>query len=151
MRVGHLARRFVGAVRAAAPPPADEAWVDAQLLDRERRLWVRLSDADRAHSILVARRFAAEAPDAPRAAVAAALLHDIGKVDGGLGTLGRVLATLMGPRGDRFRRYHDHESLGLALLREAGSDPLTLALLDANADADAPEPWRSALERADAI
>lgn len=149
MSASHLVRRFVGALRARPPSPADEAWVDAHLLEGERRLWIRLGDADRAHSLLVARRFVAEAPDAPRAAVAAALLHDIGKVDGDLGTFGRVVATLVGPRGERFRRYHEHEAIGLALLREAGSDPLTLALLDTGIEA--PEPWRAALERADAI
>jgi hypothetical protein len=88
-----------------------------------------MGNADRRHSIVVARRFAAAAPDASRAALAAALLHDVGKVESGLGgTFARVAATIVGPRG-RFRHYHDHEPIGLRLAEEAGSEPLTLELL----------------------
>jgi len=44
--------------------------------------------------------------------------------------LGRVIATVVGPIGTRFRLYHDHESIGLNLCREAGSSTETLRLLD---------------------
>ncbi len=62
--------------------------------------------------------------------MAGALLHDVGKGQSDLGTFGRVAATVIGPRTKRFRLYHDHEALGIELLRDAGSDPATLALLD---------------------
>jgi hypothetical protein len=147
--VRHLARRFVRAVVARPPTPKDEAWVDRHLSAGERALWVKMSDADRAHAIVVARRFDELVEDAPRAALAAALLHDVGKLDAGLGTWARVLATVVGPRGRRFRTYHDHERLGAAMLEAVGSDPLTVALVDP--EGSPPDHLRAALARADAI
>ena len=58
-----------------------------------------MSNQDRRHSALVGQRFAAMDPDAPRELVAGALLHDVGKIECGLGTFSRVAATLVGPRG----------------------------------------------------
>jgi hypothetical protein len=113
----------------APPPPADEAWVDRWLLPGERACWVRLANHDRRHAIAVARRFTALRPAAERAEIAAALLHDVGKLESDLGVTARVVATLVGPRTGRFRSYHDHEALGAALLEAAGSDPATVALL----------------------
>jgi hypothetical protein len=62
--------------------------------------------------------------------VAGALLHDCGKVEAGLGTVGRVVATVAGPRSSRFRAYHDHEAIGARLAQAAGSDPATVALIE---------------------
>ena len=73
---------------------------------------------------------------------AAALLHDVGKIESGLGVYGRVVATLCGliagretakewTRGRGFTRrvglYLLHPDLGGDLLGMAGSDPLTEA------------------------
>jgi putative nucleotidyltransferase with HDIG domain len=88
-----------------------------------------MSVADQRHAIEVARRFAAAAPDASAAEVAGALLHDIGKLEAQLGTIGRVVATIAGPRTGRFRSYHDHEAIGAQMLVEAGSDPVTVELV----------------------
>ena len=44
--------------------------------------------------------------------MAGALLHDVGKLDAGLGTFGRVLATVVGPRTATVPHYHDHERIG---------------------------------------
>lgn len=125
----HLARRFFTSLPPTPPRPADEAWVDGQLLDSERRLWVRFSNQDRRHSIDVARRFCDARPESNRAEIAGALLHDIGKIQCGLGTFGRVVATVVGPRTRRFRIYHDHEEIGARLAAEAGSDPVTVDLV----------------------
>ncbi|HAP75265.1 MAG TPA: hypothetical protein DCR14_04215 [Acidimicrobiaceae bacterium] len=132
MRVGsiaHLARRFVGSLSRREPLAADVAWAHQHLLPSEAALWDRMAVQDRRHSLLVARRFVERLPDATRHEAAAALLHDVGKLQAGLGTLGRVLATVVGPRGTRFRAYHDHERLGAELLAEAGSDPGTVGLV----------------------
>ena len=69
----------------------------------ERELWSRMSNADRRHAIEVARRFVGRRPDATRPEMAGALLHDVGKVEADLGTFGRVVATVVGPRGRRLR------------------------------------------------
>ena len=133
----HLVRRFVGSLSRRSPYPADEAWAGGQLRAGEQALWERMGGADRRHSIIVARRFVARRPNATRAEVAGALLHDCGKVESGLGTFGRVLATVVGPRTDRFRAYHDHEAIGAALTAAAGADPVTTALIEGRGPAAA--------------
>jgi hypothetical protein len=121
----HLARRFLGSLRRGAP--ANEAWAIEQLLPGERALWSRMSDPDRRHAVDVAHAVG----DAPREVLAAALLHDVGKVESGLGTFARVGATLLGAiRREwpgRVGAYLHHDELGAALLTHAGSDPFTIA------------------------
>lgn len=73
--------------------------------------------------------------DAPRPVLAAALLHDVGKIDAGIGTLARVPATLLGlvarqrvaSGNGRVARYLRHDEIGGRMLEDAGSDPLTSA------------------------
>ena len=127
-QLGHLGRRFAGSLSRREPDVADTAWVDSQLLEAESQLWHRMSAADRRHSIAVARRFQALGPWS-RDELAGALLHDVGKVDAGLGTMARVAATIVGPRTARFRRYHDHERIGAELLAVAGSPHVTIELV----------------------
>jgi hypothetical protein len=77
--------------------------------------------------------------------MAAALLHDVGKVVSGLGSLGRVGATVAAlaagrermaafagrPGGRRVLRaygaYVEHDRIGAGMLSEAGSHPTTVA------------------------
>jgi len=125
----HLVARFVTSLPPTPPSVDDEVWVDRHLLDGERRLWVQLSNQDRRHSAVVARRFVEARPDATRAEIAGAILHDVGKIECGLGTFGRVAATLVGPRTRSFRAYHDHEAIGAEMARRAGSDPATVDLI----------------------
>ncbi len=125
----HLAARFVTSLPSTPPSVRDEVWADDHLLPGERSLWVRLSNQDRRHSIAVARRFDRARHGASRSEIAGALLHDVGKIECGLGTFGRVAATLAGPRTDRFRAYHEHEEIGAHLVDEAGSDPATVELV----------------------
>lgn len=144
MNVGHLARRFITSLSRREPSPADAAWVDSLLLDGESKLWHRMSVADRRHSITVAQRFAASSLWS-REEMAGALLHDVGKVNCGLGTTARVVATILGPRTARFRRYHDHEQIGADMLAVAGSSAITVALVRGNG------PAAEALRHADDI
>ena len=130
----HLGRRFLGSLRPGGPSPADEAWVDATLTDGEMGLWRGMSGADRRHAVAVARRVVEDlgSQGATRPVLAAALLHDVGKVVSGLGTAGRVVATLAGMAGagpltTRSRQYLEHDRLGAELLEQAGSHPLTTA------------------------
>ena len=99
------------------------------MTDAEWNAWKAMSVQDRRHSLAVARRFVMLRPDATRAEIAGALLHDVGKQQSGLGTTGRVLATLVGRRGARFSAYHDHEALGAGMLATLGSDPATVELV----------------------
>ena len=70
-----------------------------------------------------------------RAVLAAALLHDIGKVDSGMGTPARVVATIVAMVGGqrarsgagRIGRYLRHPVIGSDLLLGAGSEPVTVA------------------------
>jgi hypothetical protein len=125
----HLVARFVTSLSTRPPAPHDEAWAEAQLLPGEVALWRRMSNVDRRHSAKVARRFVAARPGATRAEIAGALLHDVGKIECGLGTFGRVAATVVGVRTARFRCYHDHERIGSELAAAAGSDPATVDLI----------------------
>ena len=119
--------------------------MDEQLLDTECELWRRMSGPDRRHSVLVARRVERTlGHEATREVLAAALLHDVGKNESGLGTYGRVIATasaaVVGHDPDTIRNwtrtrgftrrvglYLQHPKLGGDLLGMAGSDPLTEA------------------------
>ncbi|TML57967.1 MAG: HD domain-containing protein [Actinobacteria bacterium] len=132
--LSHLVRRFAGSLWPVGPKPADATWADERLLAGERELWRRMSRTDRRHAAGVARRVERSlGPDATRPVLAAALLHDVGKTVSGLGTWGRVVATLVGAVRGRVRPggaigdYLRHADLGAALLAEAGSDPLTVA------------------------
>lgn len=137
----HLVWRFLGSLPPWGPSPAAERFVRARLDPAEWDLWRTLSGPDRRHALGVARR--AEAAGAGPDGVAAALLHDVGKLESGLGTGGRVVATLVGlglghrravttltTKGGfpgRCGRYLDHARLGGELLRRAGARPLATA------------------------
>jgi hypothetical protein len=143
----HLARRFFGSLSRQPPSAADEAWAEAQLLPGEVRVWRQMAAQDRRHAVAVARAVAGQlGPAAARPVVAGALLHDCGKVEAGLGTLARVGATVViavagrdqVSRGEgRVARYARHEPIGADLLRRAGSDPVTVALVGGTPDAPA--------------
>ncbi len=138
----HLARRFVGSVRPGAPAHRDEQWALSKLTDAERELWQQMTNPDRRHAVGVAQMVASElGSEAVRPVLAAALLHDVGKVVSGLRTPARVMATLVwavvpsaqAPRWcdstsawvRRLGQYHCHPELGERLLVDAGADPIT--------------------------
>lgn len=125
----HLTARFFTSLSPAPPPTADEEWVASVLTAGEHSLWVQLSNQDRRHSAIVARRFVGRRPDATRPEVAGAILHDVGKIECGLGTFGRVAGTVIGPHGRRFRAYHDHEAIGARMAADVGSVPATVELI----------------------
>jgi hypothetical protein len=135
--LGHLAGRWAGSLSPRPPAPPDERWALGWLGPGEATLWSRLSNPDRRHAIGVARRVVdAAGPGVDRWIVAAALLHDCGKLDSGLGTTARVVATVWaGVRGrdraaggaGRIARYLRHDEIGADLLEQAGADPRTVA------------------------
>jgi len=152
----HLAKRFLGSLVPFGASAADEAWVRTVLSPAELALWSRLSRPDRRHAAGVARRVEVELGPArsPAPVLAAALLHDVGKVEAGLGTFRRVSATVIGDvarrgqpgQGDdggggatarrwaagrgplrRVGLYLSHAPLGADLLAGSGSAELTVA------------------------
>jgi hypothetical protein len=142
-KAAHLTRRFFGSLRPGGPRRADAEWARAQMLPSEIALWQRMRGADRRHAAGVAREVERGlGAEATRPVLAAALLHDVGKIESGLGVYGRVVATVCGMTvgrdtakqwtlGRGFTRkvglYLLHPDLGGDLLGMAGSDPLTEA------------------------
>ena len=147
----HLIRRFFTSLSRRPPAISDVTWVNENLLAGEFTLWLRMKSYDQRHSIEVARRFTALYPAFTRDQVAAALLHDIGKVESELGVAGRVIATVVGPKGSKFRRYHEHEVIGLRLCGEAGASSETVRLLDWSDDSSRNNKIVSLLQQADQI
>ena len=143
MELWHLTRRFFGSLLPRAPSPSDEGWLVALLSPAEEDLYRGQSVRDREHSIrcgLLARDILGAR--ATRAVVVASALHDVGKIDADLGTLGRVVATVIGTvlsaekqqqwgEAPGVRRqvglYLAHPERGAELLMAAGSDPLVVA------------------------
>ena len=120
------------------------------MLEGEQRLWRRMSGPDRRHAVGVARdTVRLLGPDEPPPeVVAAALLHDVGKVESSLGTFSRVGVTLAALAAGRTRllrwagtataprppsrrarvgMYLTHDHLGAQLLEAAGSRALTVS------------------------
>jgi hypothetical protein len=146
----HLAGRFFGSLSPAGPEPSAERWALDELNPGEQALFARMSGPDRRHAITVARdaEQLASADGVERAALpdgfaAAALMHDVGKVESGLGTFGRVFATVLAlglgrdrvlgwraaTSGWRARTgaYVCHDTIGADLLRAAGSNDLVVS------------------------
>jgi hypothetical protein len=138
-RAAHLVSRFFESLMPRPVRPADRAWVEEVLLPAELALWTRLPRADQQESVGVAHRTQAELAgteyaDDPRW-TAAALLHDVGKLDARFGPVRRAIATLLaivlGPRlveswvdKSGFRRrcalYVFHDQLGADRVKLAG-------------------------------
>lgn len=127
--VDHLGRRFLGSWSRRPPSGDDWLFVSAVLDRRLADLWRALPLSDQRHALEVTRRFAVRRPGATRDELAGALLHDIGKLGADLGTLGRVVATLVGPRTQRFAAYHAHERIGADMVARAGGSAATVELI----------------------
>lgn len=124
----HHVKRFVASLVPGGPRLEAEAWVLSVLSEAELGLWRRMSGPDRRHAVGVARRVEAALGERATAPVlAAALLHDVGKVESGLRTLGRVAATVSPWLTPRMRAYRRHPEIGAGLLEPADADPLTVA------------------------
>lgn len=159
----HLVSRFFASVVARPVSETDQAWVAQHLAPSEYDVWLRLGRADRAESVRTGRRaeeaFArgdARCDDAG-AWIAAALLHDVGKLDARFGPVRRALATLAGRIGGRYtavrwahlthgqrRRaglYLRHAELGAHRLELAGARPEAVTWARVHHE---PEHWRTA-------
>src|ERR687892_944136 len=139
MKPVHLVRRFFRALCPRAPRARDEAWVEGILEPSELALWRQLPNHDRRYSIRMARLVEEGLAGTPYALqsrwLAVALLHDVGKLDAGLGVVGRSVATVLGALAGRARvdrwtsaggvrgrtaTYLYHDERGAARIRAAG-------------------------------
>ncbi|MEQ8716428.1 MAG: hypothetical protein RIE08_02345 [Acidimicrobiales bacterium] len=150
----HLIRRFFWSLWPGGTDPDAEERVVAAMSPAERALHQRLSPVDRLHGVAGVASVVSDLGErATDEVVVAAALHDVGKLAAGLGTSGRVGATLVaalvGERrldiwaelGDdpadaiddppcswrrRVGRYARHDVIGAAALRRAGSAGLVV-------------------------
>jgi hypothetical protein len=138
-RAGHLAGRFFTSLLPLPVSAADREWVATVLRPEELHLWSQLSLADQRESVGVARRTEVALAGTEHAGdtrwLAAALLHDVGKLDARFGPVRRVVATtaaaVFGPRvvegwvdksgfGRRCALYLFHDQLGADRVKIAG-------------------------------
>ena len=140
----HLVKRFTSSWSRKDVTEDELNMVRSLLTASEFNLWNQFSIADRRHSVEVAQRFAVLLPGASREQRAGVLLHDIGKIESNLSTLMRVGATLVGPRTKRFRLYHQHEEIGVTMLRHAGSHADVIAVLNQTCNAEVAAAFRAA-------
>ena len=144
---GHLVGRFFGSLWPGGPSSSHERWASQWLLPGEQELWRRMSGPDRRHAVRVAHDTAAllDADTPRREVMASALLHDVGKVEAGFGTIGRAVITALavavgrgrlaaapsarheGRLRRRTRLYFTHDQVGAELLEGAGSDQTTVS------------------------
>jgi hypothetical protein len=114
----------------------------------EARLFWDQQAIDQRHAYTVAVRVA-EAAAGQTNAMAAALLHDVGKRHSRLGPIGRSLATVADslrlPMPARWRSYRNHGAVGAHDLRAIGADPLAIAFAGGD---DGGDPVTLALLRA---
>jgi hypothetical protein len=126
----HLVRRFFGHVRARPLGPREQATVRKRLEPALADWFFRQHPADQRHAWDVAERTAARRPH-DAVAIVAALMHDIGKVDAGLGAVSRSLATIAGalrlPLRGRWLRYREHGRRGAEILEGCNADDLVVA------------------------
>lgn len=135
----HLVGRFFSSLVPLPVSAGDRAWVASVLQPEELALWSLMTRADQRESVRVARRTEGALAGTEHAGetrwLAAALLHDIGKLDARFGPVRRALATtaagVLGPRVveswvDRsgfVRRcalYVFHDQLGADRVKMAG-------------------------------
>lgn len=165
MGTAYRVRQFFAALRPRVDP-VERSLVVVRLTPAERALFARLTAAYQRHSLGVLRRLeAAGYTDADL--LRAALLHDVGKAEAGIGLHHRVLAVLLprfaptlwgrlvseeaatGWRRPFYVQRH-HAALGARLAQAAGASARTVALIARHHDpAAADDEELRALRRAD--
>ena len=137
----HLAERFREGVRSTPLDRPESSWVESRLTGPEWSAFRGQSAADQRHGYSAARLVVAELGE-HRAAVRAALLHDIGKRHARLGLAGRVLASvairMRLPLWGRARTYRDHGPIGSRELSGWGAEELVVEFARAHHGARPP-------------
>jgi len=139
----HLLRRFFGFLTAKPLSPSDQRHVADLLHPRLSRVFFAQRPEDQRHAFEVQARV-----QSSQECTQAALLHDIGKTESGLGAVARSLATVCRgigiPTSGRWSSYLDHGALGADMLADLEADDLAVAFTRFH-----PGPPPSNVERAD--
>lgn len=129
-KIWHLATRFIGVVTGKPLGPQAQDEVNRLLDPASAALFWDQDRIDQRHAFDVAGRVRTSLGD-DQVALAAALLHDIGKRHSDISLVGRALATVLDnvhlPMPDDWRRYRDHGRLGAEDLQKIGASPLAVA------------------------
>jgi len=138
-KIAHLVGRFFSSLSPVPVSAEEREWVATVLEPEELDLWSLMSRADQRESVEVARRTENALRDTEYAGdsrwLAAALLHDVGKLDARFGPVRRAIATtaagVLGPRRveswvdksgfvRRCALYVFHDQLGADRVKLAG-------------------------------
>jgi hypothetical protein len=134
----HLVRRFIGTITAKPLTAPEQDRVAALLAPGEAALFWAQAPADRRHAYDTMARTEAVSDDST--VLAAALLHDVGKVAGSRNALARSLATVLDalgwPMPAAMRRYRDHGQIGAELLEATGASTLAVDFARRHPSAD---------------
>ena len=125
----HLARRFLGHLRARPLSPAEQLAAGRMLREPELSLFWGMARQDQRHSFDVAMAVVAAAPSDHELA-RAGLLHDVGKRHSTPGAIARSVATLIEmarlPLPPRYAAYRRHGPIGAAELEAAGAESIVV-------------------------
>jgi putative nucleotidyltransferase with HDIG domain len=147
----------VGAAHRARMSDRDRAEALSQLSPELGGLFLRMAVRDQQHALRVLRRLHDEGPLVRQAA----LLHDVGKAEAPLGTLGRslvVLAEAIGTMrllcrlplvGGRISAYSRHARIGAEMLSGAGADPHLVEIVAEHEDTRPVHPETARLQAVD--
>ncbi len=142
-------RQFLKALTARSLSASDRALVARYLTPSQCALFERMAPADQQHAVAVARWLLARGWT-DTTLLQAALLHDVGKAEGGIRPLHRALSVLLQrlwpaawewlsaqDAGWRrpFHRYRYHPEYGARLVEGAGASPTVVALIRYHQDA----------------
>lgn len=122
----HLARRFVGFLTAKPLTPAEQSTVRSILSPPLAQAYFAQQSEDQRHAFDVRERLGGH-----EFLYEAALLHDIGKTDSGLGAISRSFATMWNrvglPATGRWSEYLNHGEAGAQQLEGLGAGDLAIA------------------------
>ncbi len=131
----HLAARFFDVLTARPLSPAERDLLGTWLRDREVAIFTTQADADQRHGLECGLDVATLHPDR-RDLIRAAILHDVGKRHAGLGTIGRVFASVAArlhlPLRGRFALYARHGALGAEELERLGAEAFVIDFVRAH-------------------
>lgn len=162
----HRVRQFFAAVTAGELTQSDRALIGSYLTPAQQALFRRMSENDQRHALTVARALL-DKGWSDRDLIQAALLHDVGKANGGLHVAYRVVIVLLQAlwpaalewlasidRGWRrpFYIHQHHPQIGAKLATQAGVSSRGVELIlrhQSPADGHAEDRTLTALKAAD--